>query len=137
VCGISASYLIGRSIESSFIPRWGGYVHITEDRLELVHQWFDRAGHWLLTFGYYIPGIRHLTALVAGMSGMSFRNFAAYAYAGAMIWVTSFLALGYVLGENWHAVFELVHRWLSILVLVALGTGVLIWWLRSRRRADS
>jgi membrane protein DedA with SNARE-associated domain len=133
-CGISLSYVIGRTIERGFIHRWGAYVHITEERLERVHRWFDRSGHWLLTIGYYIPGVRHLTALVAGMSGMSFRNFAVYAYAGAVIWVTTFLVLGYLVGENWRAVFEAVHRWLTIVVVAAGVAGLLAWWLRARRK---
>lgn len=134
ICGISLSYAIGRTLERSFIHRWGGYVHITEDRLERVHQWFDRTGHWVLTIGYFIPGVRHLTALVAGMSGMSFRNFAVYAYAGAVLWVTSFLVLGYVVGENWQTVFDAVHRYLIIVVVAAGAAGLLVWWLRARRK---
>jgi membrane protein DedA with SNARE-associated domain len=134
VCGISLSYAIGRTIERGFIHRWGGYVHITEERLERVHRWFDRGGRWMLTTGYFIPGVRHLTALVAGMSGMSFRCFAVYAWAGAALWVTTFLVLGYVLGENWRTVFEAVHRWLTIVVVAAGVAGLLLWRLRARKK---
>jgi membrane protein DedA with SNARE-associated domain len=135
MCGISVSYAIGRGLGRGFIHRWGRYVHITEDRLERVHQWFDRIGRWLLVIGYYLPGIRHATALAAGTSGMSFRNFAVFAYAGAVIWVTSFLALGYVLGENWRAALDLVHRYLIIVIVAAAAAGLLVWRLRARVKA--
>lgn len=133
MCGISLSYAIGRTLQRGFIHRWGAYVHITEARLERMRQWFDRTGHWVLTIGYFIPGVRHLTALVAGMSGMSFRNFAVYAYAGAVLWVTTFLVLGYLVGENWRTVFDAFHRWLTIAVVAVVAAGLLLWRLRAKK----
>jgi membrane protein DedA with SNARE-associated domain len=133
MCGISLSYTLGRTLGHGFIHRWGPYIHVTEARLARVHKWFDRIGHWLLTIGYYIPGVRHFTALVAGTSGMSFRNFALYAYSGAAIWVASFLGLGYVLGENWSSVFEVIHRRLTAFTVVSFVVGLLLWWWYSKR----
>ena len=82
--GITVSYWICRFAGHEVVHRFGRYVHLTEDRLLYVQHWFDRIGHWLLTIGYYIPGVRHFTAVVAGMSGMRYRAFAPYAYSGAV-----------------------------------------------------
>ena len=137
--GISLSYLIGRTAGHGFIHRYGRYIHVTEERLVRVRIWFNRLGHWLLTFGYFILGVRHFTALVAGMSQLRYRTFAAYAYPGGILWATTFLALGYFLGENWKILFGLIHRYL-ILITVAAALGAAIWWfyrgrvkLRSKR----
>jgi membrane protein DedA with SNARE-associated domain len=38
------------------------------------------------------------------MSAVTPRQFAIFAYSGACIWVSCFLALGYFLGERWQTV---------------------------------
>ncbi|MBV9296314.1 MAG: VTT domain-containing protein, partial [Acidobacteriaceae bacterium] len=86
---------------------------------------------WLLAAGYFIPGVRHFTALVAGMSDLEYRRFAGFAYAGAAIWVATFLTLGYLVGEEWQAALRLVHRYTLVLVLLALAAGV-VYWFRPR-----
>lgn len=133
--GITLSYWIGRSAGYGFIHRYGRYIHFTEERLVYVQQWFDRVGHWLLTIGYFIPGVRHFTALVAGMSGMSYRSFAPYAYSGAVLWVSTFLTVGYVLGDRWKQVFESLHREILIVVIVGVAIASLVWFVYSRRKA--
>src|ERR1700683_4163713 len=67
-CGISLSYTIGRTLGLGVVHRFGKFLHITEERLNRVHGWFDRIGHWALFVGYYIAGLRHFTAMVAGIS---------------------------------------------------------------------
>jgi membrane protein DedA with SNARE-associated domain len=133
VTGISVSYLIGRIFGYGFVQRYGKYVHLSPQRVEHVNRWFHRIGHWLLTIGYYIPAVRHFTALVAGMSNLEYRTFAAFAYPGAAMWVISFLALGYFLGDKWQTAFATLHRYL---VAISIAAGIIVaavWWLHRKR----
>jgi membrane protein DedA with SNARE-associated domain len=139
-CGISLSYTIGRTLGASAVSRYGKRLHLTEARLAQVHQWFDRIGHWALAVGYFIAGLRHLTAIVAGMSRLEFSSFAAYAWSGGAVWALTFISLGYFFGEQWHTIEEIVHRdlgyaSLALLVAVALILGVRE--LMKRRRSQS
>jgi membrane protein DedA with SNARE-associated domain len=121
MCGITCSYMIGRTLGAGFIhSRFGKWVHITEKRIQRVHDWFHHLGHWALFVGYYIPGVRHFTAIVAGTSRLEYRYFALFAYSGACLWVTSFMALGYFLGDNWKRVFEMIHRNLTVVGIAAI-----------------
>lgn len=136
ICGISLSYFIGRKYGRRFVHRYGRYLHITPARLHRVTRWFHRIGIWVLTVGYFIPGVRHFTALVAGMSEVSYLRFAVFAYLGAAIWVSSFLALGYFVGERWEHTSATVHKW--ILIVSLCGGAVLgIWWWLRKRSLDS
>lgn len=137
VCGISTSYVIGRTAGYGAARRYGQYVHLTEERLNYVHGWFERIGEWLLAVGYFIPGVRHFTALVAGMSKLGYGKFAVFAYTGAAVWVATFLAIGYLVGENWRAVMGSVHHYTlgAAAVLAIAGGG--IWWIRRRRSNTS
>jgi membrane protein DedA with SNARE-associated domain len=135
ICGISLSYFIGRTGGAAVIERYGKFVHLTPRRVALVNRWFHRSGEWLLTFGYFILGVRHFTALVAGMSGLEFRVFAGYAYFGAAIWVATFLGIGYLVGEHWQQAVEAVRQY-SWLLAVLLVLGGLSWWLVVHRRSS-
>ncbi len=139
-CGITCSYFIGRTLGFGFIhSRFGRFLHITDDRIRVVHDWFNRIGHWALMVGYFVPGLRHFTAIVAGTSKLEYRSFAFFAYTGAVLWVSSFLMLGYFFGDNWERMFETVHHHLITASIVA-GVVIVVyvgvrWFLRKRGAA--
>jgi len=132
-CGISLSYTIGRTLGLGVVHRYGKYLHITEERLNRVHQWFDRIGHWALFAGYYIAGLRHFTAIVAGTSKLPFPTFASYAWSGGLLWVSTFLTVGYYLGENWRQVAEAIHHYL-LYVSIGLLVVVAVYYVVKRRK---
>jgi membrane protein DedA with SNARE-associated domain len=123
-CGITLSYIIGRTLGLGFVHRFGKYIHITEARLAKVHQWFDRLGHWALFAGYFIAGVRHFTAIVAGTSKLEYRSFAAYAYSGGAVWSATFLTLGYFVGENWRKIAESLHEYVLYASIVLIAAVV-------------
>jgi membrane protein DedA with SNARE-associated domain len=136
ITGITISYWLGRTFGLKLIHRYGRYLRITEDHLKKAHAWFDRVGHWGLTFGYFVPGVRHLTAYAAGMSEVAPAQFAAYAYSGALLWISTFFTIGYFLGDRWEAVQKNIDHYLvgaSIAGAIAIA-GYLFWRRRSRAR---
>ena len=133
-CGITLSYVLGRTFGLALIHRYGRYLRITENHITKAHAWFARVGHWGLTFGYFIPGIRHFTAYAAGMSEVEYPQFAAFAYSGGILWVGTFLSLGYFLGERWEAVEKNVQHyllWITLAGAIAL-VAYLVWRKRSQ-----
>jgi len=133
-CGITISYIIGRTGGLYLIHKYGRYVHLTQARLDRVHNWFERMGRWTLFFGYYMPGVRHFTAVVAGSSELEPHVFALFAYSGALVWVVTFISLGYFLGERWSTISEEIHGVLLWLTIAAVAAGLLFWWLRRRKK---
>jgi membrane protein DedA with SNARE-associated domain len=137
-CGITISYTLGRTFGIKLIHRYGRYLRITENHVNKAHAWFARVGHWGLTFGYFIPGVRHFTAYAAGMSAVETPQFCLFAYSGAALWAASFLSLGFFLGERWQAVQKNVDRYLVgvTIALVILALGYLVWrkWSGAQQR---
>ncbi len=119
ICGITLSYVLGRTFGLALIHKYGRYIHLSEERVNQAHQWFEKAGRWGLTFGYFIPGVRHFTAYAAGMSYLELHIFATFAYAGAFLWSATFITLGYFLGENWQTVTAQIHRHVLIASIAA------------------
>ncbi len=135
ISGITTSYILGRTLGLGFVHKYGRYVHLTESRLDYVHGWFNRIGHWALFAGYYIAGVRHFTAIVAGTSRLEFRAFAAYAWSGAFLWVCTFLAIGYFFGEHWKEAAAMVHENMLLISGVVLLLAALYGLWRWRRAA--
>lgn len=133
VVGITVSYWIGRFAGLPLLVRYGAAIHVDQPLMTRVSGWFARYGKWLLTVGYFVPGIRHLTAVVAGASRLSGWTFSAFAFSGAVLWVSCFLAIGYVLGDQWRAFVSDLHRHVAIVssVVVAAASGY-VWWVRAR-----
>jgi membrane protein DedA with SNARE-associated domain len=139
--GITVSYLIGKTVGWKFLhSRFGRFLHISDARIRMVHDWFDRIGHWALMIGYFVPGVRHFTAIVAGTSKLEYRSFALFAYSGAVAWVSTFLFIGYHFGSRWEEILKLVDRHLKVGSIV-LGIAIVIYaafryWSARRRKVQ-
>ncbi len=132
ICGISISYWFGRSGGLFLIRRYGHWVHITPARIKRVSGWLERSGRWGLIIGYFIPGIRHLTALVAGSAQLKYSIFSAFAYTGAFLWSTTFIALGFFLEKEWAGTSAAIHRW-TLIGFAAIASILVLYYLAYRK----
>lgn len=135
ICGISVSYWLGHTFGIFFVRRYGRWFHVTEERMNRIHAWFDRTGRWSLLIGYFIPGFRHLAGFVAGVSKLRFPEFALFAYTGAFVWSVSFVAIGYFSGKEWSSTTRTIHRDILIgAVLAAVMVLVYLFFINKPRR---
>lgn len=121
ICGISISYFIGRTTGVYIIKKYGRLIGITEKKLEHAHIWFERWGKWGLFFGYFLPGVRHLTGIVAGAVSLETSHFMLFAYSGAIVWASLFLSLGYFFSGHWDVLVAYIeyHFQFAICLIIA------------------
>jgi membrane protein DedA with SNARE-associated domain len=128
--GMTLSYFIGARVGTPLLHKYGPKFHITPERVERVHKWFERFGKLTVTLGYFIPGFRHLTAFTAGISRWPYGIFTFFALPGAFLWVAAFVTLGKFLGRHWRVFTESLHHYTLLGVLI-VAVGVVIWlWVR-------
>lgn len=118
--GMIVSYVIGHRVGKPFLTRYGKWVKLTPSRLERAEGWFKKYGLWTVFFGYFVPGVRHFTCYLSGVSGVKFYKYMLYAGTGALLWCTTFLTLGRFIGSNLEGLFHLIHTYLGI-SLIALA----------------
>jgi len=135
--GISLSYVLGCIVNVKVLhkkfPRH-------QAAIERAQAWFRRFDSWLLAFGYFVPGVRHVSAIVAGSSSLTYREFALYAYSGGILWCSFFLMLGYYAGDHWQEVADKArpHVVLGAIILAcAVAVVVLVRLAVERRRVHS
>ncbi len=126
ILGITVSYLMGVTLGIYFLKKYGKYVGLTDQRLKKVHDWFERFGKWTLVIGYFIPGVRHLTGFAAGSSKLEYKDFAIFAYLGALLWVSLFLSVGYFFGNYWLAMLASFTLPVDEMITTLILGGVLV-----------
>lgn len=132
VIGASANYLLGRYVGRAFLLRWGRYLLIDRAKYEEAEALFMRSAMLATFVGRFIPVVRHLISLPAGVFGMSPLPFALLTGLGAGLWCAVLVALGYFFGEPVVAiVVEYTHE--ATLVTLA-GLVIFAAWFMLRRR---
>lgn len=130
--GITLSYFIGYKFGLPLLKKFGPKIHITEEKINRTRNLFKKVGPPLILIGYFIPGVRHLTAYVAAINSYPFRKFIVYAYSGALLWSFTFITLGRELGEQWHLVELYISKYSIYFIMLALVLAIFfyIFWKR-------
>lgn len=124
--GMVVSYTLGHRVGKPFLYRYGKWIKLTPGRIERAESWFKRYGLWAIFFGYFVPGVRHFTCYLAGVSGVGLMRYLLYAATGALLWCVTFLTLGHFIGRNVDHLSHLIHKYagislIALLVLVVIG----------------
>ncbi len=124
VFGITMTYGLGRIFGKGLVAKYGSTFHLTEEKLNRIHRWFNRMGRWVLLFGYFIPGMRQIAAFTAGTSKLGFPVFSLFTYTGAFLWSLAYIASGYYLGEEWIRLSTNIrHVLVACLAVLVLSLG--------------
>ncbi|MDZ5471590.1 DedA family protein [Bacillus sp. 31A1R] len=137
--GITLSYFLGLKLGLPFLTKYGPRIFITEQKIANTQRLFNKWGPILLFFGYFLPGVRHITAYLAGISMFRFSKFSIYAYLGAIFWVLFFLTLGQQLGKRWYIVAQMAvqHGRLTLIIGIPIIIIIILFLLYRNKRKKS
>jgi len=101
------------------------------------HDFFERFGSWTILIGRFVPIVRTVATVMAGVGRMRFSLYALYSVIGGIVWTDGVLLLGHALGK---VAWVRAHKsWIDALVIVVVVLGLIpavvhYWQGRSRRR---
>lgn len=117
------------------VERYGRFLRLKKEDLYRADAWFDKYGIWTVFFCRFIPLIRSLISIPAGMAKMNFWLFISFTTMGTIIWNTMLINLGASVGENWEVVVERMDQYSNyIYILISILLIVFVGWQRKRRR---
>ena len=115
---------LGRPIIYKFADsKLGRLCLLSSVKIERAEVYFREHGNVSTFVGRFIPGIRQLISIPAGLSKMKMLPFLLYTFLGAFIWNCVLALLGYVAAGNIDLIKEYSHE-LSVAILILLGAVI-------------
>jgi membrane protein DedA with SNARE-associated domain len=132
LAGSLASYAMGYYGGRPFVLAVGRYLLLNVHDLEMTERFFnERRGSITLFIARFIPVVRHLISIPAGLGRMPILPFIALTVIGATLWNGFLLYCGMLLREHWTVVQHYSHQ-IDIGVVALLLAGI-AWYVWSRR----
>ncbi len=128
VVGSVPAYYLGLYGGRPLVERYGKYVLISHQDLDLADRWFGHYGDWAIFFSRLLPVVRTFISFPAGVARMNFTRFITYTFVGSFPWCLGLAYVGMKLGQNWDTLGVYFHRFdLVIGVFFALGVVYYLW----------
>ena len=139
LAGGSVGYALGRFGGVPLIERYGKYIHFTHERLVGIHRFFERWGNFAIFICRFLPFVRGVSAIPAGVAEMSLGPFYLWTFLGSLIFCTLLILIGCHFGEHLDAIIPLLHRGgyavLGTAVVIVAAIIVMRFWARRPARA--
>lgn len=131
--------ILGAKRMKRIVVKYGSWLRVTTDDVDKSYSWFNKYGPWTVFFCRFIPLIRSLISIPAGMSKMSMPKFLVLTTIGTFIWNTVLVNLGASVGENWGDIVAVmdVYSNIAYAAIAALSIAFLIWffYFRPKKKA--
>lgn len=132
------TYWVGAKGGRPLLEKYGKYVLIRPHDIEVADKWFSKYGEHTAFFSRLMPVVRTFISVPAGVARMNFVKFTLWSFVGSFIWCWGLGLAGYVFGEHWERVRDLM-RPLDIPIVIILGVlvGIFIYRHVKTRKDES
>jgi membrane protein DedA with SNARE-associated domain len=135
ILGTTALFVAARGPGYALVRRLGPRIGLNPARLGRATSLIERRGRLALAVGRATPGLRTLTVIAAGGSGLSARRALPALIIGSSVFLQLHLFLGYFLGAAALHVLRAATGPALIALAVLVAGGVTFWFARRGRRA--
>ncbi|WP_139491634.1 DedA family protein [Brevibacillus dissolubilis] len=119
--GSMISFTLGKRYGVTLLQRYGKYLLISQQSIEVTTRFSSRYGVLVLLVGRMLPGVRTLSSYVAGIGNLSWPTFLVCSFIGFFIFCGFWTMVGFYLGENWSVVVKTIKEY-----LVGIASGVIL-----------
>jgi membrane protein DedA with SNARE-associated domain len=109
IIGSLIGYWMGAKGGRPVVEKWGKYLLLDKHDLDITEKWFSKHGEAIVFVCRFVPVVRHLISIPAGMGRMNLWKFSIYTVIGAGIWNTLLTVAGFFLQENWKEIMKYSH----------------------------
>lgn len=142
VIGAVILYLLGRvlsvaKLEKFSESKFGKILGLEKADIEKSVNWFDSKGKYAVFFGRFIPIVRSLVSVPAGMAKMAMLPFLILTTIGSLIWNTVLVILGRIAGDSWNVIAMYVGGYsdiVLILFMIVFVLGIMAFYIKKSGR---
>ena len=142
--GAIVLYYIGKIFNKERLKRIvngkiGKVLRLKASDIEKADKWFDTKGNKTVFFCRFIPIVRSLISIPAGMSEMPMQKFLLYTITGSLIWNTVLIIVGSIVGDKWETIVGYLDNFSNIIliILVIIFVVAMYYWFVIRKKKQS
>ncbi|MCD9026005.1 DedA family protein [Cohnella sp. NL03-T5] len=131
-------YAIGRYGGRPFLDKFGKFLHLKPKHVDIAEKWFAKYGPVIVFTGRFVPVMRQVVSIPAGMARMKLSQFTLLTVLASIPWSILFVWLGSSLGENWENIKGEAAKYVQPIILIAIALLVayfLYQYLRKRGKS--
>jgi membrane protein DedA with SNARE-associated domain len=117
-------YAVARIGGRPLLLRHRRVLGLSERRLARAERWFDRWGESIVVFGRMVTGARTLVSVPAGLARMPPARFLLWTALGYGAWNAALIVAGYLLGERWERVGQVLGTAGPVVVAVLAAAAM-------------
>lgn len=139
ILGAFILYYIGKLLNKERLikivtSKYGKILRVKPKDIESANHWFDKKGNKTVFYCRFVPIVRSLISIPAGMSGMPIAKFTIYTFCGSAIWNTALVLVGAYAGEKKDLIINLIDKFsYVILFLIIIAFIVLVFIFYKKR----
>lgn len=113
----------------------GKILHLKKENFEKGTRWFEKHGNSTVFFCRFIPIIRSVISVPAGMARMDVLKFTILTTLGSFGWNLVLVSLGAWAGNSWGVIAGYLKEYALILkyALLVIAAIWIYWWLRKKK----
>ena len=142
--GAIVLYYIGKIFNKERLKRIvngkiGKVLRLKASDIEKADKWFDTKGNKTVFFCRFIPIVRSLISIPAGMSEMPMQKFLLYTISGSLIWNAVLIIVGSIVGDKWETIVGYLDNFSNIIliILVIIFVVAMYYWFVIRKKKQS
>ncbi|NLM51802.1 MAG: DedA family protein [Firmicutes bacterium] len=131
VAGALILYLIGYQLKAKriaqlFDGKAGKFLRLSKKDLKMAESWFVRHEKKAVFLCRFVPIVRSLISLPAGMAKMRFSTFLGLTILGSFLWNVVLVLLGRLAGSAWEAVVSYLDIYTTAVLVIFILVAIIL-----------
>ncbi len=118
-------YLLGKNKGRKIFLKNGKRI-FDRAHLEKVERWFKKYGEKVLILSRFLPGVRSVIALTAGVGNVNLKKMTIYTSISIILWNGIILFFAFKVQQNWREILRMIQIYNKV-VLTIVVLIVLVW----------
>ena len=124
-------------IEFGYKKTNSGWEMVKYSDIDKADKWFDTKGNKTVFFCRFIPIVRSLISIPAGMSEMPIIKFLTYTIFGSLIWNTVLIITGKMVGNNWTKILTIFYTYSHIVLIIFIIIFIILITIFYKKRKNN
>lgn len=119
VLGDNVGYMFGKKVGHRFFQREDSFF-FHKDNVDRARVFYEKYGGKTIILARFIPGVRTIAPIVAGIGEMNYRTFLVFNLIGAILWAIGVTVIGYYLGSIIPGVDQYLLLIVAVIILISI-----------------